>query len=46
MYVSGATTEGSSFRGTGGSETNSYWILRKPCTKKVFDKAVEKANKN
>lgn len=46
MYQSGATTEGSSYRGTGGSETSSYWILRKPCTKEEFEKAVEKAKRN
>ena len=25
----------------GGSETTSYWIMRKPCTKEEFEKAVE-----
>ena len=40
LYVNGATTSGSSFNGTGGSST-SYWIMRKPCTKEEFDKAVE-----
>ena len=45
MFLSGATSEGSSFSGTGSSETSSYWILRKPCTKEEFEKAVEKAKK-
>lgn len=41
MYLTGATSSGSSYGGTGSSSTTSYWILRKPCTKEVFDKAVE-----
>lgn len=41
LYVNGATTSGSSFNGTGGSDTTSYWIMRKPCTKEEFEKAVE-----
>ena len=45
MFLSGATSEGTSFSGTGSSETSSYWILRKPCTKEEFEKAVEKAKK-
>ena len=45
MFLSGATSEGSSFPGTGGSSTSSYWILRKPCTKEEFEEAVEKAKK-
>jgi hypothetical protein len=45
MFMSGATSEGSSWAGTGGSETSSYWILRKPCTKEEFEKAVEEAVK-
>ena len=45
MYLNGATSEGSSFRGTDGSSTSSYWILRKPCTKEEFEKAVEAAKK-
>ncbi len=43
MYLNGATSKGSSFQGTGSSHTNSYWILRKPCTKEEFDKAVQDA---
>jgi hypothetical protein len=41
LYVNGATSSGSSFQGTGSSNTTSYWIMRKPCTKEEFDKAVE-----
>jgi len=43
MYLNGATSKGSSFQGTGSSHTSSYWILRKPCTKEEFDKAVQDA---
>lgn len=45
MYLNGATSHGASFNGTGSSSTNSYWILRKPCTKEEFEEAVEKAKK-
>ena len=41
MYLTGGTSSGSSYGGTGSSSTTSYWILRKPCTKDEFDKAVE-----
>ena len=45
LYVNGATISGSgvSINGTGStsSSTTSYWIMRKPCTKEVFEKAVE-----
>ena len=45
LYVNGSTTSGSgvSINGTGStsSNTTSYWIMRKPCTKEEFDKAVE-----
>ena len=43
MYLNGAISEGMSFKGTGASSTNSYWILRKPCTKEEFEKAVEES---
>lgn len=43
MYLSGSTSQGSSFNGYGSSDTSSYWILRKPCTKEEFDKAVNEA---
>ena len=46
MYLNGAATHGYSSQGTGYSSTNSYWILRKPCTKEDFEKAVEAATKN
>ena len=41
LYVNGATSEGAVANGFGGSETTSYWIIRKPCTKEEFNKAVE-----
>ena len=41
MYLTGGTSSGSSYGGTGSSSTTSYWILRKSCSKDVFDKAVE-----
>jgi hypothetical protein len=37
LYVNGATN--STYKGTGYSST--YWIIRKPCSKEEFDKAVE-----
>lgn len=46
MYLNGSTSKGSSFQGTGTSSTSSYWILRKPCTKEEFEKAVEAATNN
>ena len=45
MYLNGSTSKGSSFQGTGSSHTSSYWILRKPCAKEVFEQAVEEAVK-
>lgn len=45
MYLNGSTTSGFSSNGTGGSSTSSYWILRKPCTKEEFEKAVKDAVK-
>ena len=45
MYLNGATSQGTSIKGTGSSSTNSYWILRKPCTKAEFEEAVEIAKK-
>ena len=41
LYVNGATSESAMAAGYGGSETTSYWIMRKPCTKEEFEKAVE-----
>ncbi|MBR1596833.1 MAG: hypothetical protein IJ665_09130 [Phocaeicola sp.] len=41
IYINGSTTEGAVVNGVGGSSTTSYWIMRKPCTKEEFEKAVE-----
>ena len=41
LYINGATSEGLILGGYGGSETTSYWVIRKPCTKEEFEKAVE-----
>lgn len=41
VYLSGGTTEGEMAVGFGESKTTSYWILRKPCTKEEFEKAVK-----
>ena len=46
MYVNGSTSQGLVAQGTGNSSTSSYWILRKPCTKEEFEKAVEAATNN
>ncbi|SHN10040.1 hypothetical protein SAMN04488494_0283 [Xylanibacter ruminicola] len=43
MYLNGATTSSFLSNGTGGSSTSSYWILRKPCNKEEFEKAVKEA---
>lgn len=43
MYLNGATSEGEMAAGYGTSSTSSYWILRKPCTKEEFEKAVRTA---
>lgn len=41
LYINGATSDISVSRGKGSSLTTQYWIIRKPCTKECFDKAVE-----
>lgn len=46
MYLSGSTSRGASFQGTGHSSTSSYWILRRPCTKEEFEQAVKAATNN
>lgn len=46
LYVNGSTTEGEMAGGFGESKTTSFWILRRPCTKEVFDKTVEEGIKN
>ena len=43
MYLNGATSEGNTYKGSGRSSTSSYWILRKPCSKEEFEKAVEQS---
>lgn len=45
MYLTGGTSSGSSYGGTGSNSTTSYWILRKPCAKEEFDKVVEEGIK-
>ncbi len=41
LFMNGATSEGEMAAGFGESDTTSYWIVRKPCTKEEFEKAVE-----
>lgn len=41
LYSHGTTTEGAVFNGVGGSDSSTYWILRKPCTKAEFEKAAK-----
>ncbi len=41
LYVNGATSEGAMAGGYGASITTSYWIIRKPCSKEEFEKAVQ-----
>lgn len=41
LFINGATSEGMIFNGGGGSHTTSYWIIRKPCSKEDFEKAVQ-----
>ncbi len=41
LFTNGATTEGEMAMGSGASETTSFWIIRKPCTKEEFEKAVQ-----
>lgn len=45
LYITGGTTTGGSFQGTGGTSTTSYWIFRKPCSKEIFEKSVEEGIK-
>lgn len=40
LYVSGSTSSGASFNGTGSSSSSLYWIMRKPCTKEEFDEVL------
>ena len=43
LYINGATSSGISVNGIGSSTTKSYWIMRKPCTKEEFEKAVKES---
>ena len=45
MYLNGSNTSGAVVSGVGSASTSPYWILRKPCTKEEFEKAVEAAKK-
>ncbi len=45
LYGNGASTQGEMALGYGESKTTSYWIMRKPCTKEEFDKAVDDGTK-
>ena len=45
MYINGSNTSGAMINGIGSTSTSPYWILRKPCTKEEFEKAVEAAKK-
>lgn len=45
LYITGGTTTGCSFQGTGGTSTTSYWIFRKPCSQQVFEKSVKEGIK-
>ena len=40
LFYNGSTSEGSMINGLGVSISSYYWIIRKPCTKKEFEKAV------
>ena len=41
LYFNGATVSGGSSGGTGGTSTSSYWVMRKPCSKEEFERAVK-----
>lgn len=45
LFVNGATSSGYAANGTGASSTTSYWIMRKPCTKEEFEKAVDEGQR-
>ena len=40
IYLNGGSSEVAVFNGAGGSQTTNYIIIRKPCTKEEFEKAV------
>lgn len=41
LYNLNNATEGTMSNGTGSNSAILYWIIRKPCTKEEFDKAVD-----
>ena len=41
LYIDGSTSDVNVSKGKGSSLITQYWIIRKPCTKECFDKAVE-----
>ena len=41
LYTHGSTSEGGVYNGIGVSETSTYWIIRRSCTKEEFDEAVK-----
>ena len=45
VYINGSTSDVSVSNGKGSTLTKHYWIIRKPCTKECFDKAVEEGIK-
>lgn len=40
IYLNGGSSEGAVYYGIGASQTTNYIIIRKPCTKEEFEKAV------
>lgn len=40
IYLNGGSSEGAVYNGIGSSQTTNYIIIRKPCTKEEFEKAV------
>lgn len=40
LYTHGATSAGNNFVGYDSGKTSTYWIMRKPCTKKEFVQAA------
>ena len=45
LYNLSNVTEGSVVNGIGSSSATLYWIIRRPCTKEEFDKAVDEGMK-
>lgn len=41
LYETGGTTSGASAGGTGVTDTTTYWIIRKSCSKEELEKAVQ-----